>query len=165
MRMGRQCKEGIMLSLKFPSYRFASSANAADIAATVCLLLHDKKAGIYNIAGSDYKKRVALAVRVLKYFPEGKYNLEPISTASLAQPAARPLLGSSIMQKFSKEYPEYLFGNVDDYLCGKWRGARVFGLLYSRPLRTGATSIVSLKSIGKFFILLPYTAIVSKIKK
>ncbi|MEO6833116.1 MAG: SDR family oxidoreductase [Chitinophagaceae bacterium] len=118
-RIVQQCKDGVELSLKLPYDQFANPTNAADIAATMYLLLRDKKAGIYNIASTDYMNRVALALRVLKYFPEAKYNLEPISTASLAQPAARPLLGGFIMQKFSKEYPEYLFGNVDDYLGGK----------------------------------------------
>lgn len=115
-RIVQQCKDGIELTLKLPYDQFANPTNAADIAATMYLLLRDKKAGIYNIASTDYMNRVALALRVLKYFPGAKYNMEPISTASLAQPAARPLLGGFIMKKFSAEYPEYLFGNVDDYL-------------------------------------------------
>lgn len=117
-RIVQQCKDGVELSLKLPYDQFANPTNAADIAATMYLLLRDKKDGIYNIASTDYMNRVALALRVLKYFPEAKYHLVPISTDSLAQPAARPLLGGFTMKKFSAEYPEYLFGNVDDYLRG-----------------------------------------------
>lgn len=121
-RIVQQCKDGLELTLKLPYDQFANPTNAADIAATMFLLLRDKKSGIYNIASTDYMNRVALALRVLKYFPEAKYKMEPVSTTSLAQPAARPLLGGFIMKKFSAEYPEYLFGTVDDYL-GRCIGA------------------------------------------
>jgi hypothetical protein len=40
----------------------------------------------------------------------------PVSTADLNQPANRPLLGGFVKMKFSNEYPEFLFGNVDSYM-------------------------------------------------
>ena len=39
-----------------------------------------------------------------------------MTTAALNQPAARPLLGGFVKAKFSSEYPEFLFGNIDSYL-------------------------------------------------
>jgi dTDP-4-dehydrorhamnose reductase len=39
-----------------------------------------------------------------------------MSTAALNQPAARPLLGGFVTTKFSKEYPDFLFSNIDDFL-------------------------------------------------
>ncbi|MBS1643542.1 MAG: SDR family oxidoreductase [Bacteroidetes bacterium] len=115
-RIVQQCQDGVALTLKLPYDQFANPTNAADIARCLFLLLRDNKTGIYNIAGTDYMNRVALAQRVLQYFPKANYSLEAISTASLAQPAARPLLGGFVMKKFSTEYPEYQFSNIDDYL-------------------------------------------------
>ena len=117
-RIVQQCEEGATLKLKLPYDQFASPTNAMDIARAMFLLLRDGKQGIYHIGGTDYMNRVALALRVLKYFPEANYELEAISTDALQQPAARPLLGGFITAKFSREYPEFLFSNVDDYLKG-----------------------------------------------
>jgi dTDP-4-dehydrorhamnose reductase len=62
---------------------------------------------------------VELALRVLKYFPNAEYDLLPMSTSELNQPAARPLLGGFITLKFSSEYPTFLYSNVDDYMKQK----------------------------------------------
>ena len=115
-RIVQQCKDGVALKLKLPYDQFASPTNAMDIAKAMFLLLRDGKGGVYHIGGTDYMNRVALALRVLKYFPEATYELEAISTAALQQPAARPLNGGFVTAKFSKEYPEFLYSNVDDYL-------------------------------------------------
>lgn len=117
-RIIQQCKDGAALTLKLPYDQFANPTNAADIARAMALLLRDGKCGIYNMGGTDYMNRVSLALRVLRYFPEAKYSLEPLATSSLQQPAARPLNGGFIMQKFLSEYPQFLFSNVDDYLRG-----------------------------------------------
>lgn len=115
-RIVQQCKEGQKLTLKLPYDQFASPTNAMDIARAMHLLLRDKKTGIYHIGGTDYMNRVALALRVLQYFPDAQYDLIPLSTAELNQPAARPLLGGFVTAKFSKEYPDFLFSNIDDFL-------------------------------------------------
>lgn len=118
-RIVQQCKEGAKLTLKLPYDQFASPTNAFDIARAMFVLLRDSKSGIYHIGGSDYMNRVTLALRVLKYFPGADYVLEAISTEALQQPAARPLYGGFVTAKFSKEYPEFLFSNIDDYLSGQ----------------------------------------------
>lgn len=115
-RIVQQCKDGVRLQLKLPYDQFANPTNAADIAAAMYLLLRDGKRGVYHIGGTDYMNRVSLALRVLKYYPDAAYDLTPISTASLQQPAARPLRGGFVTEKFSSEYPDYLFSNLDDYL-------------------------------------------------
>ncbi|MBL7711562.1 MAG: SDR family oxidoreductase [Chitinophagaceae bacterium] len=117
-RIVAQCREGQKLTLKLPYDQFASPTNAMDIARAMFLLLRDGKSGIYHIGGTDYMNRVALALRVLQYFPHAEYDLIPLSTAELNQPAARPLLGGFVTAKFSKEYPDFLFSNVDDFLKG-----------------------------------------------
>ena len=115
-RIIEQCKEGKNLTLKLPYDQFASPANAWDIARAMYVLLKDEKTGIYHISGSDYMNRVELALRVISYFPDATYDLVPVSTAALNQPAARPLLGGFVKLKFASEYPDFLFGTVDSYV-------------------------------------------------
>lgn len=115
-RIVEQCREGKKLTLKLPYDQFASPVNAYDIARAMYLLLLDGKKGIYHIGGSDYMNRVELALRVLSYFPQAEYDLIPISTEEMSQPAARPLLGGFVKRKFAAEYPAFLFGTVDSYL-------------------------------------------------
>lgn len=111
-----QCRNNQKLTLKLPYDQYASPANAWDIARAMYVLLKDGKSDIYHIGSTDYMNRVELALRVLQYFPEAEYDLIPISTADMKQPAARPLLGGFVKMKFSNEYPDFLFGNVDSYL-------------------------------------------------
>ncbi len=111
-----QCQKKQKLTLKLPYDQYASPANAWDIARAMFVLLRDNKKGIYHIGGTDYLNRVELALRVLSYFPDAQYDLIPISTAELKQPAARPLIGGFVKMKFSNEYPDFLFGNVDSYM-------------------------------------------------
>lgn len=114
-----QCKNKQKLTLKLPYDQYASPANAWDIARAMFVLLKDNKQGIYHIGSTDYLNRVELAMRILKYFPDAEYDLIPVSTAELNQPADRPLLGGFVTLKFSAEYPRFMFSNVDDYVKGK----------------------------------------------
>lgn len=118
-RIIEQCVNKQKLTLKLPYDQYASPANAWDIARAMYILLRDNKKGIYHIGSTDYLNRVELAMRVLKYFPDAEYDLIPMSTSQLNQPAARPLLGGFVSLKFSSEYPEFMFSNVDDYLKKK----------------------------------------------
>lgn len=118
-RIVQQCEEGKVLTLKLPYDQFASPTNAWDIARAMFVLLRDGKNGIYHTGSTDFMNRVELALTVLKHFPEAKYQLIPLDTASLQQPAARPLIGGFVCMKFRKEYPEFLFSNVDDYLLAR----------------------------------------------
>lgn len=114
-----QCRNGQTLTLKLPYDQYASPANAWDIARAMFLLLKDNKKGIYHIGSTDYMNRVELAKTVLKYFPDAVYEMIATDTASLQQPAQRPLFGGFIHSKFSQEYPGFLFSTVDDYLRSK----------------------------------------------
>ena len=115
-RIIEQCQKKQKLTLKLPYDQYASPANAWDIARAMFVLLRDNKKGIYHIGGTDFLNRVELALRVLHYFPDAEYDLIPVSTEELKQPAARPLIGGFVKMKFSNEYPEFLFGNVDSYM-------------------------------------------------
>ncbi|RYD55029.1 MAG: SDR family oxidoreductase [Sphingobacteriales bacterium] len=115
-RIVDQCKNNQKLTLKLPYDQYASPTNAWDIARAMFVLLRDGKTGIYHIGSTDYMNRVELALRVLQYFPDAEYDLIPMNTEELNQPAARPLLGGFVKMKFSNEYPDFLFGNIDSYL-------------------------------------------------
>jgi len=115
-RIIEQCKEGKKLTLKLPYDQFASPTNAFDIARAMFVLLRDGKSGVYHIGGSDYMNRVELALRVINYFPNADYELIPTDTEAMKQPAARPLLGGFVKLKFASEYPDFLFGTVDEYV-------------------------------------------------
>ena len=115
-RIVQQCVEGKKLTLKLPYDQYACPTNAWDIARAMFLLLKDGKHGIYHIGGTDYCNRVALSLRVLQYFPRIEYDLIPMSTEELNQPAPRPLVGGFVTMKFNREYPDFLFGNVDSFL-------------------------------------------------
>jgi len=120
-RIIEQCENNQKLTLKLPYDQYASPANAWDIARAMYVLLKDNKCGIYHIGSTDYLNRVELALRVLSYYPNAQYDLIPISTADMKQPAPRPLLGGFVKMKFSNEYPDFLFGNVDSYLRSKMK--------------------------------------------
>jgi len=111
-----QCRNKQKLTLKLPYDQYASPANALDIARAMYLLLRDNKDGIYNIGGNEYINRVELAEIVLANFPDAEYEMIPISTADMKQPAARPLRGGFINDKFLSVYPDFVFEKVDDYV-------------------------------------------------
>lgn len=117
-RIIAQCRAGQQLTLKLPYDQYASPVNAWDIARAMFVLLRDNKEGIYHICGTDFMNRVELALRVLHYFPDARYDLIPVDTATLNQPAKRPLAGGFVKEKFSAAYPDFLFGTVDSYVAG-----------------------------------------------
>ena len=119
-RIMSQIKSHQKLMLKLPYDQYASPTNASDIAAAMFVLLQDGKTGIYHFASTDYMNRVALALRVLRYFPDAPYELTAVSTKELAQPAARPLLGGFITSKFNSEYPTFECTSLDDLLLGEY---------------------------------------------
>lgn len=118
-RIIEQCQNGQKLNLKLPYDQFASPTNAYDIARAMYVLLQANKQGIYHICSSDFMNRVELAMKVIAYFPNAAYHLEAVDTASLQQPAARPLIGGFVKAKFVSEFPEFTFTSVDNYLQEK----------------------------------------------
>jgi dTDP-4-dehydrorhamnose reductase len=115
-RIIQQCMANEPLKLTLPYDQYATPVNAYDVARAMLLLLQNNKNGVYHIAGTDYMNRVDLAMNVLKYFPEAKYELNPISTATMNQPAKRPLLGGLQKVKFSEAFNTFIFTTVDDFV-------------------------------------------------
>jgi len=116
IRIIDQILEGQKLTLKLPVDQYATPVNAWDVARAIFLLITDSKSGIYNINSTDFVNRVELVEIILARFPEAEYEMEQLSTAELNQPAARPLMGGLINDKFMGEYPDFHFSTVNDYL-------------------------------------------------
>lgn len=125
-RIIQQVEEGKELQLKLPHDQYASPTNAWDIARAMYELVTHNKRGIYHIGGTDYMNRVSLALKILSYFPEAKYSLVPMSTEELQQAARRPLKGGFITEKFNREFPEFVFSTLSEYLT------RYFSICNSR---------------------------------
>ena len=115
-RIVEQCLNKQKLTLKLPLDQYATPVNAWDVARAMYLLLNDHHSGIFHIASTDWMNRIELALNVLKYFPEAEYELIPITTHEMKQPAARPLRGGLLKSKFAELYPAFLFGTVDSFV-------------------------------------------------
>ena len=115
-RIVEQCENNQIVNLTLPIDQYATPVNAWDIARALYLLIQDNKKGIYHIASTDFMNRVELALNILKYYPEIKYELTVMQTSEMNQVAKRPLLGGLKKIKFSKEYPTFIFGTIDTYM-------------------------------------------------
>lgn len=115
-RIIQQCEKSDSLQLNLPIDQYATPTNAYDIARAIYeLIIHDKK-GVYHIGGTDFMNRVELALKILSYYPEAQYKLNPVITADLNQVARRPLYGGLVSARFKSEFPDFLFSSVDNYL-------------------------------------------------
>jgi dTDP-4-dehydrorhamnose reductase len=115
-RLAERMIAGEEFELRLPYDQYATPVNACDVARALELLMADGKHGVYHIAGTDLMNRCQLAARIQRYFPQGKMRIVPTATAQLKQPAARPLMGGLLAEKFLAEYPDFRFSNVDDFL-------------------------------------------------
>lgn len=69
-----------------------------------CILAAKKRAqGIYNISGADYMSVIELVYRVARYFQLDASFVTPVSSSTLNQKAARPLLSGFDISKARRE--------------------------------------------------------------
>jgi dTDP-4-dehydrorhamnose reductase len=112
------------LQLNLPQDQYATPVNAYDVARAILLLFTHSATGIFHISGTDYMNRIQLALRILSYFPEAKYNLTAMWTDEMKQAARRPLQGGLKNSKFMTLFPDFVFGTVDEYVTNKIRSLR-----------------------------------------
>jgi dTDP-4-dehydrorhamnose reductase len=74
-----------------------------DLAYGLLRAIELEKSGVYNIAGRDIVSRFEFAVRLARVFGLDESLITPIKTASLKQPAARPLKSGLITLKAEVE--------------------------------------------------------------
>lgn len=88
--------------LKIVDDQFRSPTLAEDLAIG-CQLIEQKNAvGIFNISGKDQMSIVSLVERVADYFKLDKSYIERVSSATLNQPAKRPLVTGFNLEKSYK---------------------------------------------------------------
>ncbi len=108
---------GTEKNFNLPFDQFATPIYAGDVAKMIYLLVMDNKKGVYNLSSTDYYNRYQLAQKVKSYFKKTNHLvLNPISTQSLQQKAKRPLNGGLLNIKFTKEYPQFVYTNVDAFI-------------------------------------------------
>jgi dTDP-4-dehydrorhamnose reductase len=115
-RIVRRIAEGQPVELKAPVDQYATPVNASDVALAAALLIRDSHVGIFHLASTDYCNRAQLVERVISHFPQADIKLRRVTTAALGQTAPRPLNGGLLAGKFNALYPQFFWGNVDDYL-------------------------------------------------
>ena len=115
-RLLQQMQQQERISLKLPFDQYATPINALDIARAIQYLLDHEKRGIYHLASTDYLNRYQLADRIVSKFRYNNTELLPITTASLAQPARRPLSAGLLAHKFLRDFPEFRFTTIDEFL-------------------------------------------------
>jgi dTDP-4-dehydrorhamnose reductase len=81
------------------------SPTLADNLAEMCLALRRGR-GIYNTVGADRVDRFRFALLVAEVFELDPAPISPVSTASLGQPAPRPLRAGLRMDRFQREFPD-----------------------------------------------------------
>jgi dTDP-4-dehydrorhamnose reductase len=102
--------------------QFATPIYAQDIARMLYLLISDNKTGVYHLASTDYYNRYQLAKKVQSYYNcNTSVKLNPILTSQLNQIASRPLNGGLLNHKFSGEYPEFEYTNVDKFILQTYK--------------------------------------------
>jgi dTDP-4-dehydrorhamnose reductase len=108
---------GVDKTFKLPFDQFATPIYAGDIAKMIYLLMLEEKNGIYNMSSTDYYSRYQLAKKVKSFYNNASnLILEPVSTKILKQRARRPLNGGLLNIKFSNEYPNFEYTNIDKFI-------------------------------------------------
>ncbi len=115
-RLSENMRNGDAMDLNLPMDQYATPVNAWDVARAIRLLLASKKHGVYHLASTDYLNRVQLAERIASYFGHDGTQINPVTTKSLAPAAERPLMGGMSAARFNREFPDFRWSNVDDYL-------------------------------------------------
>jgi dTDP-4-dehydrorhamnose reductase len=118
-RIVENIQAGVEMDLKLPVDQYGTPINAMDIARALYLLIKDNKKGIYHLGSSDFLNRVELAKKIIAHFPKAKAKITSLSTKELKQAAERPLKGGLKAVRFLKEYPDFRFSTVDEYLQTK----------------------------------------------
>jgi dTDP-4-dehydrorhamnose reductase len=108
---------GVEKTFKLPFDQFATPIYAGDIAKMIYLLIIKEKSGIYNLSSTDYYSRYQLAAKVKSFYKNASnLNIEAISTNILNQRARRPLNGGLLNIKFSNEFPNFEYTNIDKFI-------------------------------------------------
>jgi len=96
--------------------QYTTAINAHDIARALYHLLSDNKTGTYHLSYGEYFNAYELVMKVVSCFPEANAEIGQITKADFKQDADRPPLGGLKNEKFKKEYPNFKFTSIENYL-------------------------------------------------
>ncbi len=113
--------------LRVPEDQVSTPAYNADLARATYVLLQNAARGVYHACGPDVLGRLELARLIAAEFGLADSLLEGISTATMKQPALRPLLAGLDSSKLQTEFPEAKMRGVRDAIsdCRSQLGAAI----------------------------------------
>jgi dTDP-4-dehydrorhamnose reductase len=114
-RLLMDAQSGVEKEIVVATDQYATPVNAYDIARSIEVLVESDSQGVYNIAGNEYISRLELAKMVIEKMPSNVKVSGKITT-ELNQIAKRPLRGGLLNTKFLKQFPNFKFEPVSDYL-------------------------------------------------
>ena len=80
-------------TMRVPSDQLANPTYNADLAAATLALLDGGHTGLFHVAGPEFLARTEFAFQACRLLTLDPAQIQPVTTAELAQRAARPLLG------------------------------------------------------------------------
>jgi dTDP-4-dehydrorhamnose reductase len=115
-RITQQVNLGAAIKIKVPYDQFTTPVSAYDIAVGIYTIVQHRATGIFHVAEQDYWSRYEIAMKAVECFGRDKINVTPVTTKSLGQKAARPLLGGLLNNRIQALNPQYCYTDIDTYL-------------------------------------------------
>ena len=118
--------------VKIVSDQYNNPTLADNLAGLVKEAVEKNLEGILNLAGKTYLSRYDFAMRIARFFGYDHELITPIDTASLKQPAPRPLLGGVRTEKAQSVLKSPLF-TVEESLAFLKKNYQPFFAAHPRP--------------------------------
>jgi dTDP-4-dehydrorhamnose reductase len=99
---------------RVPSDQISTPTYNLDLAAAVVTLAESRTQGVFHVAGPDVVSRLEFARRAAAVMELDPANLSGVSTAELAQIAARPLRGGLLTGKLAAYLPQLQMRGIED---------------------------------------------------
>ena len=103
--------------VRVPEDQSSTPAYNVDLARATFALLEAGATGVYHACGPDVVNRRQFAERIAQEFGFGTDSIEGVSTASLRQPAPRPLIAGLDSSKLAKMCPEAEMRGIHEALA------------------------------------------------
>ena len=110
---------------RVPADQISTPTYNLDLAAAVVALAESGAQGVFHVAGPDAVSRLEFARRAAAVMGLDPANLSGVSTAELAQVAARPLRGGLLTGKLAAYVPQLRMRGIEDGVS-HWMGSGKF---------------------------------------
>ncbi len=115
-RLAKTIEDTGQLSWKAFTDQETTAVDAWDIAKAIYLLLVCNKSGYYHLGYGQMLSAYDITMKVAQHYPEAQINVDKITKEDFKQAADRPALGGLSNKKFLKEFPNFQFKTIEDYL-------------------------------------------------